>query len=42
MFWVGFIGCADTMAGSSVWFSKSSIESYKLGYNGINSINVST
>lgn len=35
MFCVGFIGCADTMAGSSVWFSKSSIESCKLGYNGI-------
>lgn len=40
MFWVGFIGCADTMAGSSVWFSKSNIESYKSGYNWITSNNI--
>lgn len=26
-FCAGFMGCADTMAGSSVWFSNSSMES---------------
>lgn len=40
MFWVGFMGCAETIAGSSVWFSKSNIESYKSEYNWITSNNI--